>query len=133
MAMKKFNSKELTLHLRLIAAEAHEMEFDGQGQAVVISKGEALARLIWKKALGYEETITDDEGKPAIVYHKPEAWAIQLAYDRMEGKTPTAIGDDDTRLKASDKVRALAKARINDLIPATAPAPKGPPTYRPKK
>mgnify|MGYP006272615441 CR=1 FL=1 len=109
---KKYNSRQLTENLRQLAAEAHDWSMEDGA----ITKGEALAKLLWKKALGYTEETTDDEGNTKQVYHKPEAWAIQLVYERMEGKTPQAIQDDEgNKRKAKDEVRDLAKARLNDL------------------
>jgi len=108
---KKYNSRELTNHVRQLAAEAHDWsEADG-----VITKGEALARLLWRKALGYTEETVTDEGERKEVFHKPESWAIQLLYDRMEGKTPQAVPEDEDRIKAADRVRELAAGRLNSL------------------
>jgi len=126
MAAKAYNSRQLTKHLRELAAEAHDWsEEDG-----VITKGEALAKLLWKKALGYKEKTVDDEGNEKEVYHPPASWAIQLVYDRMEGKTPQAITEDDTRISAADRVRDLAKARLNSLASKAATVPPPPPTHR---
>ena len=125
---KPYNSKDLTKHLRQLASEAQDWtEEDG-----VITKGEALARLLWRKALGYTEQTTDDEGNVKEVYHKPEAWAIQLVYERMEGKTPQAIEEDTTRRKAKDEVRDLAKSRVNDLADKALTTGKGPPRHKKK-
>jgi len=131
---KKYNSRELTNHVRQLAAEAHDWsEADG-----VITKGEALARLLWQKALGSTEQTEDDEGNPKQVFHKPESWAIQLLYDRMEGKTPQAVPEDEDRIKAADRVRELAAGRLNNLAEeavgtsATNLKQQGPPK-RPRK
>lgn len=125
---KKYNSKELTNHLRQLAAEAHDWsEKDG-----LITKGEALARLLWAKALGWEEVQIDDEGNERTVKHPPEAWAIQLVYDRMEGKTPQAVTEDEARMTAADQVRELARARLNQLAAASTKKdkPAGPPKFK---
>lgn len=109
---QRYNSRQLTEHVRQLAAEAHDWSMEDG----VITKGEALARLLWRKALGYTETTTDEEGNEKEVWHKPEAWAIQLLYDRMEGKTPAAAPEeDDRKTKVADQVRQLAVARLNDL------------------
>lgn len=129
MAKPKYNSKELTNHLRTLAAEAHTIADDG----TFVTKGEALADLLWQKALGYEEKTLDDEGNEKIVKHDPAAWAIQLVYDRMEGKTPQAVTEDDTRIKAAEAVREMAKNRINDLAAKHAPVKPGPPSLKKKK
>jgi hypothetical protein len=117
---KRYSSKELTNHLREMAAEAHDMMDDGS----VLTRGEALALLLWRKALGYTEKRVDDEGTETEVYHEPASWAIQLVYERMEGRTPQAITEDEQRIKAADRVRDLAKSRLNSLAQkATAVAP----------
>jgi hypothetical protein len=126
---KRYNTKDLTNHLRQLAAEAHDWsEDDG-----VITRGEALARLLWRKALGYTETKINDEGAEVEVVHEPAAWAMQMVYERMEGKTPQAITEDEARITAAERVRELAASRLNSLAKkATAENPvplkaKGPP------
>lgn len=104
-----YGTKDLSNHLRAMAAEAHDMTADGQ----VLTRGEALALLLWKKALGYTERKVNDDGIEVEVHHEPAAWAQQLIFDRLEGRTPTAIPEDETRVKAADTVSELAKARIN--------------------
>lgn len=109
---QKYNSRQLTENVRQLAAEVHD--WDPEDGAV--TKGEQLARLIWKKALGYTETTVDEEGNEKKVWHKPESWAIQFLYERMEGKTPQAMSDeDDRKIKAKDSVRELAQSRLNSL------------------
>ena len=114
---QKYNSRQLTENLRQLAAEVHDWD-PNEGAK---SKGQALAELLWKKALGYTDKTTDDEGNEKEVYHKPEAWAIQLVYERMEGRTPQAIQDDEgNKRKAKDQVRDLAKSRLNDMAKTAA-------------
>jgi len=122
---KAYNSKQITQHLREIAAMAHDWsEEDG-----MLTKGECLAMLLWRKALGYTEKVVDDEGNEKEIFHKPEAWAIQLVYDRMEGKVPQAVTDDETRsVKVKDEVSELAKSRLNAIAAESeALKKKGPP------
>lgn len=125
---RPYNSREVTKHLRQLAAEAHDWTEDG-----VITKGEALAMLLWKRALGWEEEKTNAEGISVVVKHEPAAWAIQLVYDRMEGKTPQAITEDETKVRAADRVRELAKSRMNDITAQlVTTTKKGPPRVSPK-
>ena len=123
MAKARYNSRQLTQHLRELAAQAHDWsEEDG-----AITKGEALARLLWKKALGYKEVKVDDEGNEKEEWRPPESWAIQLVYDRMEGKTPQAVTEDETRITAAEQVSELAKNRLtalaDKLVAGSAPPP----------
>lgn len=127
MASKRYNSRELTNHLRELAAEAHDMLEEG----TVITRGEALARLLWQKALGYVERKIDDEGVAKEVVHEPASWAIQMVYERMEGRTPQSLTEDATKIKAADRVSELAKTRINQLT-AKATNDKGPPPFKAK-
>lgn len=129
MASSKVNPRALTKHLQSLGAEAHTMLDDG----TPITREEALARLLWNMALGYTEKTLNDEGHWVETYHKPVAWAMQAVWDRREGKVPTAIGEDENRVKASDRVRDLAKARLNSLaLAAAGPEKKGPPSYKPR-
>lgn len=116
MAAKPYSSKQLTKHLRELAAEAHTWS----EECGVITKGEALAKLLWNKALGYEEETVDDEGVKKKQFHPPASWAIQLIYDRMEGKTPQAVPEDEGRIRAVDKVSELARSRVNALATTAA-------------
>ena len=122
---KRYNTKQLTNHLREMAAEAHTMVDDGS----ILTRGEALAKLIFDKARGYTEKTVDDEGETKEVYHQPASWAIQLLWDRMEGKAPLAITEDDARVKVAEQVRELAKDRLNKLVPAAS----GPPSFDKEK
>ena len=107
----KYSSRQLTNHLRELAAVAH----DWSEEEGVLTKGEALARLLWERALGFEERTVDEEGKETIVKHPPQQWAVQLVYDRIEGKTPQAVEEDETKIKALDKVRELAADRVSAM------------------
>lgn len=114
-----YSSRQLTQHLRELASDIHEMDEGGE----LFTKGQALAKLVFDKALGHEEKQIDDDGKEKMVYHKPEAWAIQLIWERMEGKAPQATPDDKKTLTAASKVGDLVKARINSLSEAAAALP----------
>ena len=102
-------SKQLTLHLRQLSAEAHSIADDGD----VITKAEAMALLLWNYALGWEEADPDDPEK--TIQHKPQQWAISLIYDRLEGKAPTAIEDMSGTMTTADKVSELAKNNLNAM------------------
>jgi len=134
---QRYSTRQLTDNLRQLAAEVHDWDPEEGAK----SKGQALAELLWKKALGYTEKTTDEEGNVKETYHKPEAWAIQLVYERMEGKTPQAAQDDEQqKRRIKDQVRDLAKARVNDLAKAATGGTseeslkeKGPPSRKRKK
>jgi len=119
-----YNSKQLTQHLRDLLAQAHTMTLEGEYQ----TKGEALVDLVMKEALGWEESIVNDEGTEIKSVHKPQRWAIELVWDRMEGKTPQSLDPGETKMTAKDTVKALAVARLSALTAETVgEAKKGPP------
>lgn len=88
--------------------------------AVMLTKAEVLARYMWKVALGYQED--EDIYKNGVkvgmkpVIHKPDKWAIDRIYDRMEGRVGAADlkGDSDKALLA-DKVSGLGAKRVNQI------------------
>jgi hypothetical protein len=117
---KLYNTRELTNHLRTFAADIEDTFINDEGEAVLVTKAEMLAKRVWQAALGWVEEIveeTDVPGKTKTkkVYHKPAAWAQQFIWERFEGKAPAALPDDQQGLSAADKVDELAKARVNQL------------------
>lgn len=116
---KAYDSRRLTQHLRELAAEIDTIDEGGE----LLTKGQVLAKLVFDKALGYEEKRKDDEGKEETIYHKPEAWAITLIWERMEGRAPQAVPDDKKTLTATVKINELAKQRINSLSDAALAIP----------
>jgi hypothetical protein len=131
MALPRYSSKELTKHLRALAMEAESLADSGE----TITKAEALSRLLWKKALGYTAMEMRGEADKRVmteVYHPPESWAIQMIYERLEGKVPQSAVDDAGKTTAAERVSDLARTRINMLAgapvtPDGKPAPPKPP------
>ena len=125
----RINHKAITEGLNKLGAQAHTVSDDG----TPITRDEALADLIWKYALGYTETYfeTDDRGNKVKreVRHPPASWAMQYIVERREGKVAPAVQEENVGMKAADKVRELAKSRINAL----AKAVNRPPVPLPKK
>ena len=109
---KKHGGITLTKQLRILAAQIDVLSQDG---LTLISKAEKLAEICWQRALGYEERTAD--GK--LIPHNPETWAIQLLFDRLEGRVPVAV-DDGSGKTLAEKVTELGKAKINALA-AEAP------------
>lgn len=120
-----YDNRQLTKHLRELAAEIHDVDAE-TGETV--TKGEALAKMVFTKALGGIAKKVDDEGNVIEVEVKPESWAIQLVWDRMEGKTPQAVPDNHAKIKAKDKVGELAKNRINAMTAGDDLKSQGPPS-----
>ena len=88
--------------------------------AVMVTKAEAIARYIWKVALGWEEEVEiyKDGVKVGIrpEHHRPDKWAINMIWDRMEGRVGAAdlkAGSDKASL--ADRVTALGKKHMNQI------------------
>lgn len=138
MAEKRYSNRELTDALRATGAEIYDTRIVGEdGEIRSITRYEALAELLWKKALGWIEEVDEKGDKGVMVRtkreHKPESWAAQLIYERWEGKTPVAMPEVGRGLTAADRVRDLSKARINRLAKEASGQQAGPPKYVPKK
>lgn len=102
----------LTSALDRFAKQPHTIEKNGD----TITKAEALAGLLWDYALGF--TYTDVKtGKDMV--ERPKAWAIQLIYDRLEGKVPMQSEAGTAKPTASEKISGLSKTKINQLTEET--------------
>jgi len=125
----RYTGKELSKHLRELAIEAETVTDSGD----VITKAEALARLIWKKALGGPALVQTPEGLKEVI-NLPESWAIQLIYDRLEGKVAQSLPEEVGKRSAAEKVGELARSRLNELVGVTAaPVKKTLPPKLPRK
>ncbi len=101
----------LSEFLRRIAQEKTEFVKGPDGD-VMVSKAEAMSRLMFKIALGYEET---NVKTGVIKVVKPSAGMIALIFDRMEGRAaPTNLNEDKKRILPK-KVSAENKKRLNEL------------------
>lgn len=98
----------LSKYLRALAMDIHTVDDDGKP----VNKAAVLAKLVWQHALGFEERDPDDPNK--MTPHKPATWAIELLFNRIEGKIPLAVVEDQGRSLA-EKVSDLGKARANAL------------------
>lgn len=105
--------KLLSKFIRQIAEEETEFVKDGDGEDRMASKAEALAHIVWQRALGYKETkMPGDNGPPIEVVHAPDQKMIQLLWDRMEGRAPTAGEDVSQRPTIAQKVSEQGTKRI---------------------
>lgn len=131
---KRYNTKQLSNHLRELAAEASDVIAEDGDEFRCLTRGEVLAELVFRKALGYTEVRKDDEGNETKVVHPPERWALELIFDRLEGRVPQAITEADTKLKVAERVGEINKNRINALtekaVAAVPPPVPDPPTFK---
>lgn len=107
----------LSKYLRALALDVETMDDAGDP----VTKAQALAALVWKHALGFEEADLDNPDKKTL--NKPAVWAIDLLYNRIEGKIPLAVVEDQGK-SLTDKVSDLGKARINALAADAAQVPQ---------
>ncbi len=102
----------LSNHLRRIAQEETEFIAGPDGDKMA-TKAEALARLMFKLALGWEE---DDVKTGKKKVHNPSAGMIALIWDRIEGRSvPLASGDKQGRTLPK-KVSEESKNRLNRMV-----------------
>lgn len=103
----------LSQFIRSIALEKTAcVKVDGEDQ--MVSNAEALARLVWKKALGYTEQIVK-EGGLTDIKHAPDRTMIALLWDRMEGRAPLVNPDKKDRRTIADRVSEQGKKRSNEI------------------
>ena len=115
MGSKKRAGNLLSHYLRSIAQETIARDDLEKGETRTMSKAEALAYLIWNKALGFKEEVDDGSGIKILVEHEPDKDMIKLVYDRMEGKVANPEENRDREQKLPDKVSATNVDRLNKL------------------
>ena len=103
----------LSRYLRALAQEIHTVDKNGDP----LSRAAALAELVWKYALGFTKLAEKPDEKDQQI--PPATWAIELLYNRIEGKVMTAPPDDQGH-SLTDKVTELGRARANSLAKAAA-------------
>lgn len=116
----KYAPRQLTKFLKTLAMEAETIDDMGE----VVTKGQTLAALLFKKALGYIEMGRDENGGHREIYHKPESWAIQYIYDRLEGRVPQAVIEEKDGPSIADKIREISVAKANALTKKAKDAPR---------
>lgn len=115
--------KLLSKYIKEIANEIHDdpvIKAKGE-DAAMVTKAEAIARYIFKLALGYEEEVDvlDKAGKKIgikPVRYRPDKWAINVIWDRIEGRvgaTDLKAGSDKASL--ADKVSEQGKKRLGQI------------------
>jgi len=128
--------------VREIASEQTEVAKGGTPeQDRVMTKAEALARVIWDMALGWkeeEDLIRDGQvvGKRVKTY-PPAQWAISLVYDRAEGKAAQAGDSGTTNPTVAERItdrtknclNKLAEAADDDVANRTVPPIRGIPRH----
>lgn len=107
--------KLLTSFIRQIAEEETELVTDPKsGEDRMATKAEALARKIWKRALGWTE-IQITNGEPIDINHHPDKYLMSLLFDRIEGRAPATIGEGDENITVTERISEQGVKRINEV------------------
>ena len=114
-ALKVPTGAILSKYLRALALDVETVNPEGDP----VTKAQVLAGLVWKHALGFEDLRDPDNPEKGRVRVPPTVWAIDLLYNRIEGKIPLAVVEDQGR-SLTEKVSDLGKAKINSLAQASA-------------
>jgi len=107
--VKKAATVEITRLIRELGNEFHTVDAEGNP----LTRIEALALLVWKKALGFTE-IDPKTGTETV--HSPDRTFVSMIYDRLDGKMAPAIADRGKgKATLSDKVAEQSKRRLNQM------------------
>jgi len=108
--------KLLTTFLKEISNESTELVIDpATGEDKIVTKAEALAREIWKRALGY----TSSEVKGSVLketVHIPDKSMMVLIFDRLEGKVPILTGVGKKGVTAAERISVENTKRLNSYV-----------------
>jgi len=104
--------KKLSKYLEQIGHEIYDTGFlDDKGTIRAITRDEALAREIWRRALGYVTETTNSDGSKSNRYFPPDPKAQAFIFERREGKVipPT----EEKSITLLEKISELAKSQLN--------------------
>ena len=108
-------NRQLGDYLEKIGCEIHDQSYtDAHGVIRPITRDEALARQIWKQALGYEEETTNADGMVVHRVYPPDPKMQQFLIERREGKAIVKSSDENEGASLLDKISELTKQKIND-------------------
>ena len=103
-------SKLISKYLTEIAKE-EDVFIDGDDGGRMATKAEALARLIWKYTLGYEET---DVKTDVTIEHPPSLSHLKILLDRIEGRVAD-VGATKAKKGIADRISDMNKSKINKI------------------
>ena len=110
--------KLITQFLEVVGEEETELVRRSDGEDHIATKAEALARLIWKKALGYTETITGAGGKLQEKAHSPNTAMMHIIFERIEGKVQGDKESPRENMTVADRIGEQGKKAINEVTDA---------------
>jgi len=107
--IKRVATVEITRLIRERGNEFHTVDDEGNP----LTRLQALALLIWQKALGY----TEIDGKTGTeIVHSPDRGFITTIYDRLDGKMAPAIANNGKKkATVADRVEEQSKRRLNQM------------------
>lgn len=111
-ALKQKAGRLLSKYLRELATEETEL-VTVNGEDRLATRAEALGRLMWKMALGYEANEPGKDGVLIKVKHRPDKAMMCLLYDRIEGKAPM-MGEQKAQRTVADRVDDQGRKRITE-------------------
>ena len=92
-------------------------------EGVAITKASVLAETVWDNAIGVEK-FDPQTGKRTTI--KPQQWAIQLVFDRLEGKVPMMAEDlDNFGPGVADRISELIRDKLNKVAEKHADGDSG--------
>lgn len=107
--VKRAATVEITRLIRERGNEFHTVDDDGNP----LTRLQALALLIWRKALGWIEM---DPKTGTEIIHSPDRGFITMIYDRLDGKMAPAVADSGKKKATlSDRVGEQSKRRLNQM------------------
>lgn len=106
------SKRSLSKLLEEIGAEIHDEGFaDASGVIRPITKDEALARQIWRRALGYETNIVNTDKTVTHKIFPPDPKMQQFLIERREGKFVQP--PDEKSITLLERISELAKQQVN--------------------
>jgi hypothetical protein len=104
----------LSKYLRALALDMETVNDDGDP----VTKAAALAKFVWQAALGYRSV---DPKNGSVIVHEPDWRAIELLYNRIEGRIAIAP-PEEVGHSLIEKVTEMGRARANSLAAAATEA-----------
>lgn len=96
-------------YLSEMASKEDAFVKDGDDQRMC-TRAEALADLIWKHSMGFEETT--DTG--VIIKHEPSLSWLKILVERMEGKVQD-VSATRSKKTIADRIKDTTKSKINKI------------------
>jgi len=110
--------KLITRFLETVGEEETELVRSPDGTDVIATKAESLARIIWKRALGYTETLTGAGGKLQEKIHSPNTAMMHIIFERIEGKVQGDKVVAGENMTVADRIGEQGKKAINEVTDA---------------